>query len=243
LAAFVTPPTEDMVIRFPESTRHLLYKKNPITGDNRIRSTQFVVMECHPWTMNKYLESKGSQLSIKERLKFCEEIAAGLEFLWKHNLCHRDMKLENLLLSSDNSVVICDFGLSTQVNENGLSRVSEAGGNCAHLAPEIQNEFKIQEVQFPSVVNYSKQPQWELGTLCFEVTVGEHPFGEYPIGFQNTPNLSVEKPIFDEETLVSFGFPPRFINIIFNLVSNDPTLRASLLDAHVELAKCLEEIL
>jgi len=244
VAAFVARPTEEMINHFHESTRDLIYKKNPYTGEISIRSTQFVIMECHPWTMCDYIEMKGSQISIKERLKFCEEIAIGLEFLWQHNLCHRDMKLSNLLISSDNSVVICDFGLSTQVDQNGRSRVSEAGGNPAHLAPEIQNEFKIQEVQSPSniLVNYSKQPQWELGTLCFEATVGEHPFGDYPIGFQNPPNLSVGKPKFDKESLVKdVGLPKRFVNIVYNLVSNDQTLRASLQDARVELSKCHHE--
>jgi len=203
-------------------------------------------MEYHPWTMDNFLKTKGSQLSVKERLKFCEEIAIGLEYLWKYNLCHRDMKLSNILISSDNSAIICDFGSTTQVDENGLSRVSEPGGNTAHLAPEIQNEFKKQEVQFRSsnifVINYSKQPQWELGTLCFETTIGEHPFGDYPIGFQNPPNLSVNKPTIREETIRGFGFPQRLVKLLENLVSDDPTLRASLVDAHKKLTKCLKEI-
>jgi len=227
LAAFVAPPTEEIIQQMPPEVQQSMLVTNNRTKQKRIRSTLFVVLDYHPYTMEKFLDG---QVSIDQRLKFCKDIAVGLEYLWKHNLCHRDMKLSNLLISTKNVVVLCDFGLTTRVDEYGKSLVFEPGGNLQHLAPEIHNEWhKQQTVDRLSkchVIDYSKQPQWELGTLCFEIIFGEYPFRDYPIGYQPPPNLSIDIP--SEIELID-EFPKRFVDNMFALVSNDPTKRPHLI--------------
>ena len=56
-----------------------------------------------------------------------------------------------------------------------------AGGNMAHLAPEILNaNTRVQQPGTHERVSYAKQPVFEAGVLLFELITGHHPLGNYP---------------------------------------------------------------
>lgn len=56
--------------------------------------------------------------------------------LYKHNIFHRDIKLDNILLSGT-EIKISDFGLSKQVMNNQLEVSSIKCGTPSTMAPEI----------------------------------------------------------------------------------------------------------
>ena len=61
----------------------------------------------------------------------------GIKVFHEHDICHRDLKLENILLDKDFCPKICDFGFAC-INSPDLTRV--LGTNC-YLPPEM-NENK-----------------------------------------------------------------------------------------------------
>src|SRR5687767_10068616 len=57
--------------------------------------------------------SRESRLSLKQALKYIEQVCAGLRHAHQHNIIHRDIKPQNLLLSKDKDIVkIADFGVA-----------------------------------------------------------------------------------------------------------------------------------
>ena len=50
-------------------------------------------------------------------LRWCEDLLRGLVFLESHCVAHRDLKMDNLLLSRNGKVVIADFGKAIILND------------------------------------------------------------------------------------------------------------------------------
>eukprot|EP00828_Plagiopyla_frontata_P005184 TRINITY_DN12040_c0_g2_i2.p1 TRINITY_DN12040_c0_g2~~TRINITY_DN12040_c0_g2_i2.p1 ORF type:complete len:183 (-),score=30.01 TRINITY_DN12040_c0_g2_i2:219-767(-) len=69
------------------------------------------------------------------------QILDALKFLVQNNVVHRDLKLENILLTStnlENTVIkIADFGLSDIFKKNGLRLLKTRCGTPGYMAPEV----------------------------------------------------------------------------------------------------------
>ena len=51
-------------------------------------------------------------LQVSYVLHWLRGLLSGLEFLFKHNVVHRNLKLENLLLAEDGGIKIANFGMA-----------------------------------------------------------------------------------------------------------------------------------
>ncbi|NXQ25422.1 PAK3 kinase, partial [Alaudala cheleensis] len=60
----------------------------------------------------------------------------GLDFLHTNHVIHRDVKSQNILLRTDGSVKLADFGLFAQL-PSGQSRQSSVAGTSGWMAPEV----------------------------------------------------------------------------------------------------------
>ncbi|VDN95271.1 unnamed protein product [Brugia pahangi] len=67
-------------------------------------------------SLDVFLVTKGSKLSIREKLYFCLDIASGLEFLHNNGVIHRDISARNCLVE-DMCVKISDFNLSREIRK------------------------------------------------------------------------------------------------------------------------------
>lgn len=65
-----------------------------------------------------------------------KQIIKGLQYVHSKGVLHRDIKLDNILLTSEGEVKICDFGVSKLVN-NPNSLQTEQCGTPAYIAPEV----------------------------------------------------------------------------------------------------------
>lgn len=111
-----------------------------------------------------YIEQSQIKLIFKQ-------ILTGMEYL--HNtckICHRDLKLENILISEKKddkveSIKICDFGFSSK--NNIFTKYD--GGTTEYLPPE----FKFNEIH-----NGFKTDVWSLGVILYLLLKLEYPKGD-----------------------------------------------------------------
>ena len=47
------------------------------------------------------------------------QLVKALQYIHRHSIVHRDLKLGNILISDTMQLKLCDFGLSTRVNYQG----------------------------------------------------------------------------------------------------------------------------
>jgi len=160
-------------------------------------------------------------------LAICRGIGEGLNFLYKLKVVHRDIKLHNIFIDDNGCPIIYDFGMARYLDKNGnliLSDLDHPGGHYPHLAPEILNSFKKQKEEGKKEIeiNYSKQPSFEFGVICYEILCGNvNPFGDYPERFDYPIEVHFNRSIMDSIKVI----PAEIIDKISLLLKNDPNER------------------
>ena len=81
------------------------------------------------------------------------------------NICHRDIKLENILISDRGKVKIIDFGFSVHVEDGQKLKVF--CGTSSYMAPEIVKKHDYSG--FASDI-------WALGIVLYVMLTGRFPF-------------------------------------------------------------------
>lgn len=85
-------------------------------------------------TIGAYLK-KGYHFQEEDILSFIYQLCCVLSFLHAHNIIHRDITPENLLISTDNVLKLIDFGISRSKKE-GQSQDTTLLGTVGYAAPE-----------------------------------------------------------------------------------------------------------
>lgn len=101
---------------------------------------------------------------------FFRQLIAGVDFMHKSGVCHRDLKLENTLLHGDKDkpqLKICDFGYSKSENE---SVPKTTVGTPAYIAPELLQK------KGNSPYDGQLADVWSCGVALYVMLVGTYPF-------------------------------------------------------------------
>src|SRR5439155_727481 len=82
-------------------------------------------------------------LPVEEAVRLTREVADALAYAHAHDVIHRDVKPENILLQSGHAVV-ADFGIARAVRAAGVERITMAGmamGTPANMSGDPENEY------------------------------------------------------------------------------------------------------
>jgi len=108
--------------------------------------TQFVPGGSLADYLNKHI------MTIDEVGRTVYQILQGVAYLHSHNICHRDLKPDNILCTDTDPVnfIIADFGLSRTFDPNGGLMDSHCGSSL-YAAPEVFNSSYTAECDMYSV--------------------------------------------------------------------------------------------
>jgi serine/threonine protein kinase len=109
-------------------------------------------------------------LSLKDVIEYALQISAALEAAHNKGVVHRDIKSENIIVSSTNQIKVMDFGLAKLKGSLKLTKTSSTVGTLAYMAPEVI-EGKATD---------ARSDIFSFGVLLYEMLTGKLPFtGEY----------------------------------------------------------------
>ena len=129
----------------------------------------WIVMEfCDGGSVSDLIEAAGGRGSFampEEAIRAaCAGIVLGLEYLHKKEICHRDIKCGNVLLTNDGHVKLADFGVSAELT-NTINKRKTVVGSPFWIAPEV-----IKEAHYDG-----RADVWSLGITAIEMAEGAPP--------------------------------------------------------------------
>lgn len=124
-----------------------------------------LIMECiDGGNLCSYVKQK-KKLTEMETKKIFYQLMLAIEYLYRENIAHRDIKLENVLFTETKDIKLIDFGFSTMSKPGTKMKIF--CGTPSYMAPEIVNRT---EYEGPPV------DLWAAGVLLYACLVGQFPF-------------------------------------------------------------------
>ncbi|KAK8116029.1 hypothetical protein PG984_012531 [Apiospora sp. TS-2023a] len=116
--------------------------------------------------MLDYIISHG-KLKEKQARKFSRQIASALDYCHRNSIVHRDLKIENILISKTGDIKIIDFGLSNLFAPRG--HLKTFCGSLYFAAPEL---LQARAYTGPEV------DVWSFGIVLYVLVCGKVPFDD-----------------------------------------------------------------
>ena len=114
----------------------------------------------------EYIQRKKARRIDESTCKiFFRQIVQAILYCQSRNICHRDIKLENILIVNDSIIKLIDFGFGIKCNRDEYQEFF--CGTVYYMPPEIVNKQKY--IPFYSDI-------WSLGVLLFTMVFGNFPF-------------------------------------------------------------------
>lgn len=127
---------------------------------------QYIVMEyIDGVTLKEFLEQQGA-IKPKDAVHFTIQILRALQHAHDRGIVHRDIKPQNIMLFSDGSIKVMDFGIARFSRQEGKTLSDKTIGSVHYISPE----------QARGDVTDEKSDIYSVGAMLFEMMTGEKPF-------------------------------------------------------------------
>jgi serine/threonine-protein kinase len=128
----------------------------------------FIVMEyVDGITLKQYLTQKG-RLDYEEATNFIIDIAEALKCAHEHGIIHRDIKPQNIMLTSDLTPKVTDFGIARAITSATITMTNQTMGSVHYISPEQARGGYVD----------ARSDLYSLGIMYYELLTGELPFDD-----------------------------------------------------------------
>lgn len=218
------------------------YETSRIPSKYLVHSLDKGLINGNPYIIMEYC-SGGDLISAVEKghvsdySRIAESILLGLRDLHKNGKVHRDLKPENVLLRSDGTAVLTDFGISGDRNKrmterNIIGTPKEVFGTYAYMPPEQVNPKRGDATVLPTTDIYS------FGVMMYQLLTYEMPFGQLSSHKDLVPYLDKSKKGLWNRALLSEarnGYGKQWLKVIDGCLAPDYTRRLSSVDTVISL--------
>ncbi len=127
---------------------------------------QYIVMEyVDGITLKEYIKQQRA-VNIREALYFITQILSALQHAHDKGIVHRDIKPQNIMLISDGTIKVTDFGIARFSQNETRTMTEGAIGSVHYISPE----------QAKGSVTDAKTDIYSCGVMLYEMLTGKLPF-------------------------------------------------------------------
>ncbi len=183
-----------------------------VYDSGRDGAVHYIAMEyVEGANLKEYIRREG-RLAPERALQIAAQVCDALEFAHGHGIVHRDIKPQNVLLTTDGQVKVTDFGIARALSSATITQTGTVLGSVQYLSPEQARGAAVGR----------SADLYAVGVVLYEMVTGELPFdGESPIAIALS---HVHKAPPAPSTLVP-GLPERVEGIILRALMKSPTDR------------------
>jgi tRNA A-37 threonylcarbamoyl transferase component Bud32 len=130
--------------------------------------------ENRPYIVFEYVEGETlkdrirrlGRLPVDEALAYAIEIARALGCAHSHDIVHRDVKPQNVLIDPEGSAKVTDFGIARSLRDDGLTADGRVLGTTDYVSPEQALGHDVD----------GQSDIYSLGNVLYEMLTGDVPF-------------------------------------------------------------------
>lgn len=152
--------------------RHLQTRNSGAGHANVLRLREEIEFDGYLYLVFDYCErgelyelvsaTADGKLPVATARKYLRQIAQGVQFVHESGYAHRDLSLENVLVTKDDVCQVCDLGLAAPAT----TASKETVGKMFYMAPEVLAGVRYEP---------TKADVWSLGVMLFIMLIGAPP--------------------------------------------------------------------
>ena len=163
--------------------------------------------------------NSGESIPYEKVISILRATASGLDYAHSKGVIHRDVKPSNIMLGSDNRVVLMDFGLALDVQKG---TIGESFGTPHYIAPEQARDASTAVAQ---------SDQYALGVIAYEMLTGQVPFDNPSAMNVALMHMTDEPP---KPSKLNPNLTPDVEHVLLKVLSKQPVQRFPSCQAFVE---------
>ena len=128
---------------------------------------RYIVMEyVKGATLKRYIKEYEGFFENREIIRVGKQIARALENAHANHIVHRDIKPHNILIGTDGTVKVADFGIARAITSSTIINTTDMMGSVHYASPEQSRGGFVDE----------KSDIYSLGIVLYEMVTGKVPF-------------------------------------------------------------------
>ena len=202
-----------------------------------------MIFDFFPQSLKRKIEKEynHSPFPFEKIYKFFTKLLNSLAFLQTLNICHRDLKPDNILLDKEENIYLIDFSESQEIitSVDETKKILSIVGSRKYVSPELHKAFNTNIDVEKFLINPYKSDVFSLGLIFLELGSLDIKINEFDDFNDWENNIKINLETFRDiyATLVPKKTLNKFIRLLNRCLKIDPDERTDFIDLFLEKNK------